>query len=193
MANSNTAYGLRPVGTLGNASYSGKIQMFFSSTSETAAIGIGDPVALAGDGDANGIPTAIRGTAGGTFVGVCTGVAYDPTALGTNYKVANTARYIYVDTDPNTIYEVQSGNTSKTTATAAADIGLNATLVFGTVDTITGNGKTIMDASTKATTTTLDVQILRASPAVGNEPTSSYGKWLVRLNNNQYKANTTGV
>jgi hypothetical protein len=187
----NAPNGLRPVGTLGNASYAGKLQMFFSSTSETAAIGIGDPVALAGSADANGIPTAIRGTAGGTFVGVVVGAVPDPDALTKNFKPASTARYLFVDTDPNTIYEVQSGATT-TTSTAAVDVGLNATLTLGTVDTTTGNGKTYMDPSTKATTTTLDVQILRLGTAVDNA-IGAYGRWQVRLNNNQYKANTTGV
>lgn len=191
MANSNTPFGLRPVGTLGNASYAGKVQKFLSSTSETAAIGMGDPVALAGSADADGVPTCIRMTAGGTAVGVVVGAVPDPTNLTTNYKPASTARYLLVETDPNTIYEVQETSASTSTYIAAASVGLNATLSMGTVDTTTGNGKTVL-TTTVATTTTLDVQILRLSPAVGNA-IGQYAKWLVRLNNNQYKANTTGV
>lgn len=192
MANANTPFGLRPVGTLGNASYAGKIQKFFSSTSETAAIGIGDPVALAGSADADGIPTVIRMTTGGVAVGVVVGAVPDPTDLTSNFKKASTARYLLVETDPNTVYEVQESNTAATNALAAADVGLNASLTMGTVDTTTGNGKTVLAPTTKATTATLDVQILRLSPAVDNA-IGQYAKWLVRLNINQYKAGTTGV
>lgn len=191
MANSNTPFGLKPVGTIGNASYVGKLEKFFSSTSETAAIGIGDPVALAGSADADGVPTVIRMTAGGTAVGVVVGVQPDPTDLTKNYKPANTARYLLVDVDPNTIYEVQETSSAATTYIAAASVGQNAALALGTVDTTTGNGKTVL-TTTVGTTTTLDVQILRLSPKVGNA-IGQYAKWLVRLNNNQYKANATAV
>jgi hypothetical protein len=193
VANTNSPFGLRPVGTLGNASYSGKIQKFFSSTSETAAIGMGDPVALAGSADADGIPTVIRMTTGGTAVGVVVGAVPDPTDLTTNFKKANTARYLLVDTDPNTVYEIQSNydGTNASTQAAAADVGTNWTIAMGTVDTTTGNGKTVM-GTTKGTNTTYDLQLLRLSPGVDNE-IGQYAKWLVRLNLNQYKANATGV
>lgn len=192
MANANTPMGLRPVGTIGSAGYCGRVEKFFSSTSETAAIGIGDPVALAGSADADGVPTAIRMTAGGTAVGVVVGTIPDPSNLNTaNYKPANTAKYLLVDTDPNTVYEVQETSAAATTYIAAASVGLNATLSLGTVDTTTGNGKTVL-TTTVATTTTLDVQILRLAPTVGNA-IGQYARWLVRLNNNQYKANATGI
>lgn len=191
MANTNTPFGLKPVGTIGSAGYVGRVEKFFSSTSETAAIGIGDPVALAGSADADGVPTAIRMTAGGTAVGVVVGTVPDPDNLNKNYKPASTARYLLVDTDPNTVYEVQETSAAATTYIAAASVGLNATLSLGTVDTTTGNGKTVL-TTTVATTATLDVQILRLAPKADNA-IGQYAKWLVRLNNNQYKANTTGV
>jgi len=191
MPNANTPNGLRPVGTLGASGYNGKVQVFFSSTNETAAIGIGDPVALAGSADADGVPTAIRMTAGGTAVGVVVGAVFDPADLSKNYKPASTARYLLVDTDPDTIYEVQETSGAASTFIAAASVGLNGTLALGTVDTITGNGKTVL-TTTVNTTTTLDVQVLRLSPAIDNA-VGQYAKWLVRLNNNQYKANATGI
>ena len=97
---------------------------------------------------------------------------------------------ILCDTDPNTIYECVEGNSG--TALTAAATGLNASLAMGTVDTTTGNGKTIINNATEATTSSLDVQLLRKKPEVGND--FGYGcKWLVRLNLNQYKASTTGI
>lgn len=191
MANPNTPFGLKPVGTIGGHSYSGKIERFFSSTNETAGIGIGDPVKLAGSADADGVPTVKRITAGDVAVGVVVGAAPNFSDLTSLYKPADTARYLFVDTDPNTIYEVQETSAAATTYIAAASVGLNAVISMGTVDTTTGNGKTCI-STTVDTTTTYDVQILRLSPAVGNA-VGQYAKWLVRLNLNQYKANATGL
>ena len=82
MANSNTPFGLRPVGTLGSGAYVGKVQVMYSSTSETAAIGIGDPVVLTGTGDASGVPGVIRSAATtDAIVGVVVGAVPDPDNL----------------------------------------------------------------------------------------------------------------
>lgn len=192
MANSNTPNGLRPVGTLNNSCYVGKIEKFYVPSTDATAIGIGDPVKLAGSADADGVPTVARVATPGTdvIVGVMVGVVPVPTDLTLAYRKASTSMYIYVDTDPNTIYAVQEDSVGG--ALAAADVGNNANLVLGTVDTTTGNGKTMLDSSTKATTATLDVQILRLLPAVNNA-IGNYGKWLVRLNKNQYANGTTGI
>ena len=114
MANSNTPYGLRPVGTIGNASYAGKIEKFFVPSTDATAIGLGDPVVLAGSADADGVPTVTRfsnyvasTSTASTVVGVMVGVVPVPTDLTLNYRKASTAQYVLVDTDPNTIYEVQ--------------------------------------------------------------------------------------
>lgn len=194
MANSNTPFGLRPVGTLGSAGYVGRIEKFYVPSTDSAAIGLGDPVVLTGTSDADGIPAVIRPTSGATtsIVGVMVGVVPTPTDLTLNYRKASTAMYILVDTDPNTVYEVQEGNTAATTVMAVTDVGRNAALIMGTVDTTTGNGKTLLDVNTVETTTTLTCQILRLKPAVDNA-IGAYGKWLVRLNINQYKASTLGI
>ena len=198
MANSNTPFGLRPVGTLGSAGYAGKVQVMFSSTSETAAIGIGDPVVLTGTGDVNGVPGVIRSAATtDTIVGVVVGAVPDPTNLNQNFKPANTARYLLVETDPNTLYEVQGGydGTNATTITQFANIGANCQLAMGTVDTTTGNGKTVLGTTLITNATTGQVQIVRASQRVDNDLTTTapYSKWIVRLNYNQYKANVAGI
>ena len=198
MANSNTPFGLRPVGTLGSGAYTGKVQVMFSSTSETAAIGIGDPVVLTGTGDAAGIPGVIRSAATtDAIVGVVVGAVPDPTALSSNFKPANTARYLFVDTDPNTIYEVQGGydGTNASTITPITAIGNNIQLAMGTVDTTTGNSKTALSTTLITNATTGQVQLLRASQRADNEIATNvpYGKWLVRLNYNQYKVNTTAL
>ena len=197
MPNTNTPMGLRPIGTLGSAGYMGKIQIFNVPSTDATAIGIGDPVSLNGTGDANGVPQATRfvAVAGATtqipLVGVMVGIVPNPTDLALGYRKASTAMDILVDIDPNTIFEVQDSNTTKTTGLAVTTIGLNVDLLMGTVDTVTGNGKTILEGTTAATTANLPVKILRLSPKVGNE-VGSYAKWQVLLNAHAFKAAVAG-
>lgn len=194
MANSNTPFGLRPVGTLGSAGYVGRIEKFYVPSTDSTAIGLGDVVYLTGTAGTDGVPVVSRFTsaATGQTVGVMVGVVPTPTDLTLTYRKASTSMYVLVDTDPNTVYEVQDSDTTTTTAAAATDVGSNCSLVMGTVDTTTGNGKTVLDATTAATTTTLAVQILRLKPAVDNA-IGSYAKWLVKLANHQYGARAAGV
>ena len=196
MANSNTPSGLRPVGTLGSAGYAGRIEKFYAAatlTSATTAIGIGDTVSLSGDTDADGIPGVIRGTVGGVAVGVVVGAVPDPDALTKNYRPASTARYLLVDTDPNTVYEIQESTTSATDMITTSLGGINVALSLGTLDTTTGNGKTVLSTTRYTNATSGDVQILRLSPKAGNTMGESYAKWLVRLNIHQYVNKSTGI
>lgn len=191
MPNVNAPFGLRPVGSIGNASYAGKLQRFYVPATDSTTIGMGDPVALAGSADADGVPTAKRLTAGGVCVGVVVGFQPNPLNLNLSYRPGSAEGYLLVDTDPNTIYEVQETSASTSAFIAATQVGENATFALGTVDTTTGNGKTVIGTST-ATTATLDCQIMRLAPTVGNA-IGQYAKWQVRLNLNQYKTGTTGV
>ena len=194
MANANTPFGLRPVGTIGAGAYQGKVSVFYA-TADTHAIGIGDPVVLTGTGDAMGVPAITRSVATtDTIVGVVVGAVPDQDNLTKNFKPASTARYLLVDTDPNTVFEVQAAydGTNASTITKFSDIGNNCQLAMGTVDTTTGNSKTLLSTTfVTAGATTGQVQILRASSRVDNDLTTTapYSKWLVRLNYNQYKAN----
>jgi hypothetical protein len=190
MANVNTPFGLRPVGTLNGAPYSGKIRRYYVPSTDGTAIGLGDPVKLAGSADANGVATVTRSSAGDVHVGIMVGVQPLPTDLTLNYRKASTSMYIFVETDDQTLFEVQEDSVGG--ALAATNVGQNASLVLGTVDTVTGNGKTMLDSSTANTTNSLDVQIIGLKQAVDNA-IGNYAKWIVRLNLNQYKSGTTGI
>lgn len=195
MANSNTPMGLRPVGTIGMAGYRGKIEAFNVPATDATAIGIGDPVTLTGAGgiSADGLPIVKRGTVGGICAGVMVGVKLNPTDLTMTggYRRASTAMTILVDTDPNTIYEIQEDSVGG--AVALANGTKNASLVLGTVDTTTGNSKTMLDSSTVAANAALDLLILRPSLKIDNTPASAYCKWLVKLNLHQYAAGAVSV
>ncbi|MBV5327098.1 MAG: hypothetical protein JZU65_05585 [Chlorobium sp.] len=193
VGNSNTPMGLRPVSTLGSAGYMGRIQTFVALAADTTAIGIGDPVVMTGTADADGIPVVTRLTQAGTtaIVGAVVGVVPNPADLTLSYRKASTLMKVMVDTDPMTVYEIADSNGVQTTCIAATDVGNNATLSLGTVDTTTGNGKTVL-GTTIGTTTTLNVKILGLSPKVGNA-IGDYAKYLVLINNHQFRAGTAGI
>jgi hypothetical protein len=195
VGNTNAPMGLRPVGTLGSAGYTGRIEVFATSTSDSAAIGIGDPIVNTGTGDAAGVPVAKRfttnGTTGAVISGVCVGIVPNPGDLTVGYRAASSATKILVDTDPNTIFEIADSSSAQTTSMAITDIGNNVGLVMGTVDTTTGNGKTVL-GTTIGTTTALECKILRLSPKVGNA-VGDWAKYQVIINNHQYRAGTSGL
>jgi len=192
VGNSNTPMGLRPVGTLGSAGYAGRVQIFSTSTSDTAAIGIGDAVAMTGTADANGVATVTRFTAAGTasILGACVGIKPDPTDLTKTYRAASSGTMIFVDTDPSTIYEIADSSTAQTTCLAATDVATNILLAPGTVDTTTGNSKTVL-GTTVGTTTTMDCKVLGLSPKVGNA-IGDYAKYQVIINRHVFSGFTAG-
>jgi hypothetical protein len=194
MANANNPFGLRPVGTLNGASYSGQIRQYFVPATDGTAIYVGSPVKLGGtEGSLNAddlpMPTATAAASTNTIIGVCVGVQPLPTALQTLYRPAATAMYIYVDVDPNTIYEIQGDSDTYD----AADIGMNMNYTVVAGSTVTGLSKTVADQSSAAVTATLDMQVLASKPSINNELTGGYPLLLVRLNLNQFANSATGI
>lgn len=191
MANVNSPFGFRPVGTIGSETYNGRIETFYVSAA--TAIGLGDPVALSGGLSADGFPIAVRATSTAKIVGVMVGVQplYGGD-LSVTWRKASTAMYIRVDTDPNTIYEVQEDSLTAGGAIggyiALADGTKNVNFVLGTVDTVTGNGKTMIDSSSVTATSgeALDCLLLRPVQSPDNVFPGNYTKWLVKFNLMQY-------
>ena len=194
MPNVDAPNGLRAVGTMGSAGYVGRVQAFQTSTSDTQAICVGDPVIRSTTAmSATGLNGCTRLTTGATtaILGVCVGVQPTPTDLNASFRKASSNQVVYVDTDPNTIYEVaDSMAVSQTTfitssvATTAMS-NYNYQLLMNTVDTTAGNGKAVI-SSTTGTTTTYNVKVIGISPKVGNE-IGLAARWLVLINNHAYR------
>ena len=191
--NPNTPMGLRPVGTIGSAGYTGRVKTFATSTSDTTAIGIGDAVILTDTGDAAGVQVVSRLTTAGTtmIVGAVVGIVPDPTNLTVGYRAASTATKVLVDCDPNTIFEIQTGTTAATTIIGVAAVGNGCSYATGTVSTTTGNGLSVL-GTTLATTAATNLKVLEVSPRVGNI-VGDYCKFLVLINNHAYKAGANGL
>jgi|KBSMisStandDraft_5_1062788.scaffolds.fasta_scaffold01814_9 hypothetical protein len=205
MANANKPMGLSPHSYLNGAKWNGQATVYSLLVGDTTnAYAIGDPVALGGSGDANGVPNIVLATAGagnallGAVVGlVPSGNVYGGAVgaggpqFGAVVVPAGTRTatiYLLVADDPFIIYEVQEGGAG--TALATTDLGTNINLLSGT-----NNGYAsgwLLDNNSKATTSTYQMQLLRLSQKADNA-FGTYAKWLARVNNHNFKAGTTGV
>jgi len=199
MANTSKINGFRPVKHVNGAPYSGQAEIFATATGDATALFVGDPVVLSGTADANGIATVARAAAGAAVLGVVVGIVpakMDPvggsmstgsTSLDTpQYRVASTATYVLVCTDPSVVYEVELTTGGSAYTYLVADVGLNMDAAYATGSTSTGVSACSLDASTKATTATLQFKLLGASRKPDNEHvtgTSTAVKVLAKINN----------
>lgn len=203
MANADTPFGLRAVGhPMGLSKAS--VKAYFVPSTYATALFPGDPVVITGTANttevtAPGVGTMPVGTmaevnkatagSGNRITGVIVGVAADPDSLGRRYMPASTGGVVLVNDDPATEFEIQADD-----AIAAADIGLNAALVYtNTGDTNTGQSGAELDASTKAATAGLQLRILRVVPRTDNEAGSSEVKCIVRINQHTALLGSAGV
>ena len=165
MANANTPIGFVPLRHLTGGVI--RPQEYPIANSYGTAIASGDLVTMTTDG------TVIRGTAGGTALGVFYGVEYIENSTGdvkfskvwnasTTVK-ANTAVKALVYDDPNITYQVQCNGTF-----ANANVGELANVTIGTANTTFGYSTDELDISTLATTAKV-LRILRLVDKPNND------------------------
>ncbi len=168
MANADVAFGLAPVLPKG-----GVVQTteYYVPASDNTALFIGDPVTIAGSGDALGVPSIARTAAGSgnPITGVVVGFKPDANIVANGYRAASTAAYVLVCDDPEQVFEIQDDSDGG--ALAVADIGLNANLVAGSGSAATKRSGFELDTSSKGTGATKQLRILsitqRADVEVG--------------------------
>lgn len=180
MANSNAPTGFTPRRYRNGAPWNGVARTYFVPATDATALFVGDPVIIAGDGDANGIPTCTRATAAGA--GRITGVVvgFQPAApFPLPYRPASTAAYVLVADDPDLLFEAQEDGVGG--SLAATNIGQNIDMIAGTGSTFTGNSGFMIDSSTAAVTATLQWRIVELEPREDNA-IGTTAKWLVAIN-----------
>lgn len=190
MANANTPRGLVPLRDAGSKPHSGGVEMFYVPASDGTALYIGDPVIKNGSADTAGVAGVIRATAGGAITGVVQGFVPDGTTNMAGYRAASTAAYVLVNTDPDTLYEIQEDGIGG--QLAAADVGLNASFIVGSGSTYSHRSGCLLDSSTKATTAGLELKIVGLSPRPGND-FGAYAKFIVKINNSTEANASAGV
>lgn len=201
MANANRPSGLAPVKYLNGADWDGGGNMYFIGSAEANKLSIGDPVKLSGDGDTTrGIPGVVQATAGAACVGVIAAIGtnaeggpyIDPSNLSIVQAPATKTQnyYALVIDDPNVIFEVQEGGAS--TALTSAAIGENIDFLAAAPATgVVVSGFTVNNGAHDTSSTRncrLFGLVRRSDNAFG-----AFAKWLVLINNHQYRSGVTGV
>ena len=192
MANADSAFGFRPINLDGSPYNGATLRCVFAAADATAAF-IGDPVKLDGSSD-TGSPGVSQCAAGDPVFGVVTAFEADPAALGNQYRLASTKRFCQVAPVTNAYFEVQENGADGALAEAA--VGLNANMVVAAGSTSYGLSGVELDASTEATTSTLDLQIVGLVNREDNLLSGTGNankKVIVKFNDPQAKPLRTGV
>lgn len=211
MANINKPFGFRPVRGPNGAAWSGEANIYVILSGDTSDYYIGDLVMPGGEGDAFGIPSAIKYAAAGSgataplgaIVGVLPVPPRNASLVGTPLSLESKTllgtvtvnRYILVTDSPDIVYEVQTdsvglplnsigSNVDVTVATPAQDQQVSATVLLNTSD---------------AATATLPFRIIGFVQAPDNEITATvstatpFVRALVRPNEHAWKVGTLGL
>lgn len=200
MANVDRPNGLRPVGTLGAANWNGKVGMYVVESANDTAIFVGDLVKLNGTAgaagetsfglDVEGMPEIIQSAAGDKSVGVVVGFLPNQDNLMQKHCPIDTRRVALVADDPNTVFEIQE--VSGGTALTAAEVGLNANVIVGSGNTVSGLSGMELDNTQEATTAGFNCQILGLAKYPDNA-IGEHAKWLVLINDHEFRVGQTGT
>lgn len=191
--------GFRPVKHLTGAPYSGQVNRYMISVSDTQVTNVGDFVQLSDNAALEdttsgfGVYPAVERIGSGTavpIVGVIVGFEPDYSNLNAGaYRAASTKRIALVADAPDLIYAAPQDGTGG--VVAAASVGLNVSINLGTAASTApyASGMSV-DSSTVATTATIPLQIMGVTAAPDNDVTSTArpAEVLVRINTHAYKA-----
>ena len=214
MANTNGAWGLRPVGKMGQNSNSTGVSgytFYEIANGNSNVIYFGTPVIPLSTGYIDGVGAAAGGTVG--LLGAFQGCRYVSSTTGKptwsmhwpgSGADSNHPVRAFVADDPMQIFVVATDASWTSKATARAAVFANVNFSSGTSgSTTTGQSSGALAISTIATTNTLNMRILGWEEDAMNQDFSAAGiPALVRLNNHYNSANgaiaggtvsTTGV
>ena len=187
MANKDAAFGLRPIGKVGQNRDNQGLSEYDIAASATA-IFQNDPVEMAATG------TITVAAATDTLLGSLTGVFFTDAStskptFANHLKGSNTATDIkgFVADDPYERFEIQSDD-----ATAAADVGLNADIVYASGASPNFVSKVELDHS-DLKTGTAQLRVLAISKDIENNEAGSANVNLVVMINEHFLKGTTGI
>ena len=187
MANKDSAFGLRPIGKVGqNRDNQGLSE--YDIAASASAIYQNDPVEMAATG------TITVAAATDTLLGSLTGVFFTDAStskptFANHLEASNTATDIkgFVADDPYERFEKQSDD-----ATAAADVGLNADIVYAAGSSPNYVSKVELDHS-DLKTATAQLRVLAISKDIENNEAGSANVNLVVMINEHFLKGTTGI
>jgi hypothetical protein len=203
MANLNRPKGLSPVQNTDGSPWTQGATLYAIPNDASNTYAIGDVVMAAAGADVNGIPNVIKwtGVVGVSTlpVGVIVGIRVadagvslvgNSLALEKSYLGLNSgAHYVYVVTDPGTVFEVQGDST----VWAAANCNQNVAVTVTANQTSLGNGAPYSSTvvTSPATTLSLPLQVV----GLVQRPDNGFGAYaalLVRFNVHNFYGAATG-
>ena len=190
MANIDAAFGMRPVAKVGSAPGGTTGTTKYSiGDNQSTAIFTGDPVKPKADG------TIEVATASDAFLGVFMGCFYtDPTTKKPTFRnhfpasLSPGDAIAFVADDPDQLFIAQQDSDSANIV--AADLNLNANMIFGAGNTTTGNSGVEIDSSSKNTTATHQVRLIDFYDVPSNDATANNSILVVKINNHKMQGHT---
>ena len=189
MANKDAAFGLRPIGKVGQNRDNQGLSEYSIAANDSTTIYFQDPVKATAAG------TIDQGAAGGAILGSLNGVFYtDPTdskpKWKNHYSQVNASDIVaFVADDPYERFEIQSNNTA---ASAQTDVFNNADIELTAGDSANYVSKAELNDSTLSTNSA-QLRILGVSKDPDNNTIGSANvNFVVEINEHQLKG-TTGV
>jgi len=189
MANKDAAFGLRPIGKVGQNRDNQGLSEYSISANDTTSIYFQDPVKATAAG------TIDQGAAGGNILGSLTGVFYtDPNTSkptwSNHYAQVNAADIVaFVADDPYERFEIQSNNTA---ASAQTDVFMNADIELTAGDSANYVSKAELNDSTLSTNSA-QLRVIGVSKDIDNDELASANvNFVVMINEHDLKV-TTGI
>ena len=192
MANKDAAFGLRPIGKVGQNRDNQGLSEYSIAANDSTTIYFQDPVKATAAG------TIDQGAAGGAILGSLNGVFYtDATTKkptwANHYTGSNAATDIvaFVADDPYERFEIQSNNTA---ASAQTDVFLNADIELTAGDSANYVSKAELNDSTLNNTLSAQLRIVGVSKDPDNSDLGSANvNFVVMINEHQLKSETGNV
>ena len=191
MANKDAAFGLNPIGKVGQNRDAEGLSEYDIAASATA-IYFNDPVKMKNDGtiEVAGAGGAILGSLGGVFF---TDATTSKPTFANHLNASNTATDIkgFISDDPYQRFEIQTNNTG---ASATTDIFNVADIEYTAGSSPDFVSKVELNDSTLAQGSSATLQILGLSRDPDNNDVGSANvNWIVRINEHELDMNVNGV
>ena len=192
MANKDAAFGLRPIGKVGQNRDNQGLSEYSIAANDSTTIYFQDPVKATAAG------TIDQGAAGGAILGSLNGVFYtDATTKkptwANHYTGSNAATDIvaFVADDPYERFEIQSNNTA---ASAQTDVFNNADIELNAGDSANYVSKAELNDSTLNNTLSAQLRIVGVSKDPDNSDLGSANtNFVVMINEHSLKSETGNV
>jgi hypothetical protein len=189
MANKDAAFGLRPIGKVGQNRDNGGLSEYSIAANDTSTIYFNDPVKATAAGT---IDVAV---AGGDLLGSLNGVFYtDPTTKkptwANHYSQVNAADIVaFVSDDPYERFEIQSNGTN---AITQASVFLNYDIAYTAGDSANYVSKVELDEAS-GVNTAAQLRLLGFSNDPDNSDIGSANVNMVVSINEHFLKSTTGI